>query len=58
MTTNQSNPLIRMMTWSTFVYCDLVLNYMPALSIVALTKDLSLLRIKSQFNREFDNDNS
>lgn len=55
MITNQSNPFIRMMT---YVYCDLVLNYMPALSIVALTKDLSLLRIKSQFNREFDNDNS
>lgn len=51
MITNQSNPLIRMMT---YVYCDLVLNYMPALSIVALTKDLSLLKIKSQFHREFD----
>lgn len=55
MITDQSNPLIRIMT---YVYCDLALNYMHVFSIVALTKDISLLKIKSQLHREFDNDNS
>jgi len=55
MITDQSNPLIRMMT---YVFSTLLHARTATLNIVALTKDLSLLEMKNQLRREFDNDNS